>query len=1103
MIRDIEEGIFGFSPTIHDARKVAAPANDRRVWLHDGRLVSKAELVADGIDPKEAKLLPDLLEPTDYRTVTPAGAKEQRVVVEDGKPVGLTLAQGTLGTAAGHMPGGRHFVVPTSDVARRRLEAGAGLDFDYKASQPGTMLPWDMTAASREKLSYVDRIASSIGDQARAMAHDVEETGKLAGTLADAEIASKEYAAAAKASLAPLEEEIRAIEAGRPFMWIKALNETMRSARTSFNLNTENHLRSLTRRYGFESKEGAAIAKAKTMNRLNGMVAQGVKETGADPAKYRHALTLRIFEKAVEQDERGVVGLLADDVHQNFISRIAADEYAKLKENAQFEAVADSIWRTHNDWAQIEAGLGILGDDIPRIAYVPIGFTEGAKSSHIDQMRRLGEGPAGRGGRLAVNPQFSIKRASNRMLWGPENEDLILRLALRPTDQPLSPAIRTLMGKATIDRAHWIWSGELNAHKATDEGWAFERWRRDFLRRTAESGHDLMTPGDRHLLGLPGGDPSAPLWMPQEFPTSPAMLNYMRDDFRKSGGAILAEEMFEEDILTNFSRRLGQHLEARASERFMSEVAPFVKLKTREEVAAMPRGATGGTVVIDGLEYRPVKRDLVSKMRVKFPVADHVVDHYYWPVALADDVEDMARKLSSDADLTGLFRAVEKVQGMWKAGQLLFSPSWWTGNMLTGAMMSWLIGGSRPSRWPSLTPLSMSIVNDVRKGGSRIDSKVFTLGGVPYTGKDLKELFVLGGVVSAGRNMIEIPNIIRTGGDSSTLFGKLMAGSKLGAAYGWWFGVNAATDDLWRVVTAVDLLEQGHSVEHAIDTARKAHVDFSDFSHAEQKWGTLVWPFYRWVKGNMSLQIRHFLDNPSYGAAFPKLRHALDEGIQAEDELPLELQPQWLRDNIAVQIGSNPTLRFALLKTLTPAQELFEAGSATMGGDGFFQFLQYVMSSTNPLLKMLPEIAGQKEFFSGRPLGDVPGGIPWADYLLNQIGPWGRGARAYDRFERGVTDWPAEIARQALGGTRVHSTSPQQVARQFEFTAHETSDSYRSRIRAARRRGDTDEAARLAGELVDHNRRLYQLGYINMVPMAMRSRFRDEMRRREAVDPDR
>lgn len=1092
LIADIERQVFGFSPTLEAAVRRASPAGDRRVYLHGGDLVSANDLRAAGVNPSEAELVPQLLTPSDYVVIQPARVQAPRT--RDG------LAAGTFGRSVGHMEGDRHFVVGTSRWARKRIAAASGLRFEYKASQPGSMLPWDMTRRSRENLAYMTRISEGIADQASFAGAEAESVAHLAETVAKGRAAAEESAATAAALLKPIDDEIRAIEEKRPFRWLQSLNETMRRSRTAFNLNSDRRMKQLARRYGFESEDQARIAKARAVNHINKMVVASIKETGVEPKSLKQAMTHRVFEIAVAQDERGVVGPLRDDI----LHRIAAensDAFAKLRSDPGFEQVAQHIWRTFNDWQQIETGLGLLPDDLPRLAYIPIGFTEGARASHVDSLRRLGEAvPAGATGRLSTNPRFGLRRATNRILWGPENEELILKLATRADKGALSPAIQELLARAHVDRDHWVWSGELNAHNVNDDSWAFERWRRDFLRRQRNAGNDLMTAGDRHLLGLPGGDASVAPWMPEEFPTSPQMLNYMRDDFLKSGASILAETVFEEDILTNFARRMGQHLEARASARFAEEIAPYVKLRTRDEVAAMQRGASKGTVVIDGLEYRPVKRELISKMRLRFPISEDVIDHYYWPVALADDVEDMARKLSSDADLTGMFRGIQVVQNWWKAAQLFASPAWWTSNMISGGLMSWLIGGSRPSRWPALAPLAMSIVNDVKRGGTRIDRRMFDLKGTMISGRDLKELLVLGGVASAGRSMMEIPNILRTGADSSGLLGKLMQGSRLGKFYGGWFQFNASTDDLWRVMTALDLIEQGNSLDHAVDMARRAHVDFSDFSYAEQKWGTLVWPFYRWMKGNMSLQVRHFLDNPSYGAAFPKLRHAIDEAIQSEDELPLELQPTWLRDNVGVQIGAHPSMRFALLKTLTPAQELFEAGVATMGGDGFFEFLKYVTSSANPLLKALPEIATQREIYSGRPLGnDVPGGIPWADYLLNQLGPWRRGASIADRVNRGINDWPAEIARIALGGSRLHITTPEDVSRQFEFNAVEAGDSLRSRIKSARRRGDTEDATRLAGEMVDHYRRLWELGYVDMVPRSFRPRFREETARRREV----
>ena len=78
--------------------------------------------------------------------------------------------------------------------------------------------------------------------------------------------------------------------------------------------------------------------------------------------------------------------------------------------------------------------------------------------------------------------------------------------------------------------------------------------------------------------------------------------------------------------------------------------------------------------------------------------------------------------------------------------------------------------------------------------------------------------------------------------------------------------------------------------------------------------------------------------------------------------------------------------------------------------------------------------------------------------------------------------------------------TPQQVVYRYGFEARNTSESLRRRIKSARRSGDDDEARRLSAELVDLNRRLWRLGYADMVPRSMRTRFRAEEERRRSLD---
>lgn len=1101
LIESIEKDVFGFSPTALPAVKKLALDPSRRVYVHGDRLVSASELRKLGVSVKDVKPIPQLLEPSDWTTLSPVRIKE----ATEGSDGGFRLL--SQGTAAGHAIAGRHFVAPPSEwAAAREKIAGEGLLFTFKGQQSGSLLPWDMTAASRRNLAWLQ----GLGRIARGHADDVAGVEKAAAKIVDEihEVESARIAAESAADdlLHPINSQIEALKDRTPFKLMSWMTATMNQTRTNLNLNANRRFHAMSRKYRAATEEQFRAVKQQQLAWIEKATKGVVKETGAEPQAIRDAITVRVVEKAMADDARSAVGFLPDDpLVFDTMKRLRADT-PQLLSHPQVEAVADRIHESWNDFAQIETHLGILHDDAPDMAYLPIAFTERMRASYMDSIARLAE-PMKKGSatKLTTNPSFSLRRATNRMLYGPEHEDLIVALALRDKSKPLPPDLAEKIAKANVGSHNSVFTGELWKIDPGDaNGHPFEAWRIGFLRRMFDRGVDLTTAGDRHVLGMPGGDPNVPGWLPQQFPSSPALLNYRRDLFRDKGADLISGNIFEEDILTSFSNRAGQHHQARATAKFVEEVVPYLKPIPNEDVAGLPRGFQPGTVVMDGVEYRPINPRIVKeeKLGIFSPIPREMLDErYYWPVAFANDVEDMARKLSSEAHVTGILRGAQMMQSWWKGLNLAFSPSWWTGNMISGALMSHLIGGSRVEHWPKKGFLAMGLVNDIHGGTTKMDATRYVLNGEEWSGRELKEALLVGGVASAGRTQIEVGNILRTGAEPSGRFASMLRNNPLSRVYGWWFSTNAKTDDVWRVVTALDLLDQGHSIEHAVDRARLAHVDFGDLSFVEGKYGTLIWPFYRWMAGNMKLQLRHALERPAYAAMFPKLKQALDEGFEAEDQLPVELQPKWMRDNIAVQIGSNPNLRYAMLKTLSPAQELFEAMGATMGFDGLWEFMSYATGTTNPLLRMPAEIATQRELFTGRDIGtEDPGAIPWAQYWTNQMGLYRRGETLLNRTKKGVDDPVGEIARQLLGGSRLTLSTPQQLVARFGAESRESTESLRARIKSAKRNGDVDEAERLSVELTDLNRRLYQLGYVDMVPKSMRNRFRAEDARRRAIE---
>jgi hypothetical protein len=173
---------------------------------------------------------------------------------------------------------------------------------------------------------------------------------------------------------------------------------------------------------------------------------------------------------------------------------------------------------------------------------------------------------------------------------------------------------------------------------------------------------------------------------------------------------------------------------------------------------------------------------------------------------------------------------------------------------------------------------------------------------------------------------------------------------------------------------------------------------------------------------------------------------------------------------LALEIASSPNKStFMTLTTTTPAQELFELSKVVWGERGIGDFLTYLLSGTNPLLRNAWELGLGKELYTKREIGppEQGGGISVPEYLGRQTGAF--------------YELPVEEGERL---TRL-----------------------RFAISKAIKGDDLPRARDLAQEYVRRHRLLWDSGLVDMVPKELRRAFRQEdyQRRRgmAKVDPGR
>lgn len=816
------------------------------------------------------------------------------------------------------------------------------------------------------------------------------------------------------------------------------------------------------------------------------------KELGVDSDQVNAAIMHRMVS---QQMEAGGIPFLPNDPHWTTIENLASTESGqRLLNHPVINESARRANRTMADLWATEQLLGIAPDIAPQSSrvYIPGGMTGEASRSVRELQNRMGQQATQIGtGRLRIDQAYTRPKMTDRVLYGSKNESLILAMERGTINASEIARIGGRNSRFSYNTDEFVWAGELV--KDTGRTRDFETWRQAFLAKHPElrKQGDLYDIGDS-IRGVQDGE----RWMPPSFPSSPEFLNSQRHNYTNTVGMDVAGDVFDRDLAAVLSRRFMQHEYAKNTAKFIDEVEPMLRPIPDNRIRDMMRGRLRDTVEIEGVQYRRLKRKLLDDSLLKLPIGDDRAN-WFWPTALADEIEQYARRFTNENEVKGFLKATDTLVAHWK-GITLLHPAWWVVNMVGGAANSFVAAGTRPSDWIRDWPrISAAVLNFHGLNGPTRqfrDSVVYQLGNVSMTEREFFEKLAAEGVMNAGRTQSEVINITRVGADAGKKYTdeiSRLGGQGLGKYIGSWFRFNAATDDMWRASTVMSRMRQGDDMETAIQKAIKAHFDYSDLTFREQTVGLRVWPWYRWMRNNIALQAKLLYEKPAWIASFPKMQSALESAFEAEQQVPDELRPRWLKDSIGVQIGARPEARFLITHNLTPIQEIVEIGQALFGGgEGFLNMIRYTAGSTNPLIKAAIEVPAGRNMFTEREIGLEFGQQSITDYLTGQLRPY-REYRQISRLVREDAEPLAFAMRFALGGRFVRMDDDELVVRRRR-EGLDTTRQLRAEIRMAVRNDDEEQARRLSNELVGKWRQLWRIGQTDMVPREMQSHFRRE-----------
>jgi hypothetical protein len=815
-------------------------------------------------------------------------------------------------------------------------------------------------------------------------------------------------------------------------------------------------------------------------------------------------------------------GLHPDDVLNQIVREMRQDpDRARLIDHPTVVAAAKMMMDFYEDFRLKAIARGIMAPDFDNEwAYLPLMFTDAAEVAARNHAAELGITAApvgGEGKRARITQRFLMPRTTNKLRIQARDRSTKALLDELGPDGSLQPKYVT------------VWKGQLmpGGYPSDQSKWHVRLGDTkndfEFARRAHLEEHpELMQSGDYWDFGWRDGraEEYGKRWMPEEYMTSPQQLNNERGIYERMVGAGMNGPVFETDPVIAFAKRIDQQIFSSATDTFVRTMRQQILTMPDEQYKLYPPGALD-TRIINGVEYRQLRSDIIRDSKVRLPIENVPEGHLQlWPDAVASELENFARTYATDKSVAGIFKATDFITSLWKGSQL-YSLRWTTVNVIGSFFLAGLAGASpmavaknfvqswRDTRKvhglftkgrvgfgqvsEDATKLTTELRKEIAMSGGLIE-----VGGETITHADYMKQALLHGVVNGGRVWQEVLTPIAANvGPEARMLAQMLHGrhwflSKLG----WWFKFNSAIEDAMRLATWKTLRDDGHSIGEATRLVLRHMFDYGDISYGERRGFVRAWPFYRWIRNNIALQMKMLASRPQYAAAFPKVFHMLQEAAEDENSLPMGMQPRWLRDQLAIGMwNTKDSAVFLNLQTLTPAQELMQMGQSILGVEGFSNFLRYFTSSSHPIVKSAFEIAAGREIYSQQEIGEPGTGatLSMPDYLWRQTGMIneltnkilphfgvGRGGKEADPM--------AGVIRAIIGG-RLQSREYESLIRTKRFEAGETATNLRISIKRALEKGEVEDAKRLSLRYIEMHRQLWDIGMVDMVPRPLRALF--------------
>lgn len=568
--------------------------------------------------------------------------------------------------------------------------------------------------------------------------------------------------------------------------------------------------------------------------------------------------------------------------------------------------------------------------------------------------------------------------------------------------------------------------------------------------------------------------------------------------------------LFDTNMLTSMASRLGMSERAMARNQFINDVLPQVSLivdaKALQNAINMTQGGIGANVPLGDGSFGKVVRLSNGRNGIQvgsdtFRALDpDVAKDFANPVVafmgdkqmgslyherVAEAIEGVVKTYND----TEWLKAMDWVTNQWKTITLMH-PSWTIGNMIGDSVN---MATNDPKFVPALYKHYKGAVQMLRArfDPERLAKVKFDLNGQAVTGEEVWDM-VRNDVTNSSlmaesaigraaegdlmRSRLEpiresmtreaIGTDFRQAFDAQTVSlgkGDWRAKSKAALSVSgdrykrWmvepWYRMNTLANDAMRIVGYLSYRDQGFDHQSAVAKLIEGAFDYQRMTGFERGIARRMMPFWAWIKNNSVYQAKLLMRRPIYTGSLPNLQAAVEEAIAGEERVPIPFRPKWMQEQLAVQFGSDPNSRSAvMLGNLLPQEGATFLGRATQGLGGIQDTLKQVVSGLNPTIRVPLELGFGREAFSGREIAPgVQGDITPIQHALAQVRP----IREAGKIARAVTEQGVGAAAgRALIGGRLQPFTEDRLRMSKAKEFQEEEGKIRKAIRLAEAKGD-------------------------------------------------